>query len=305
MTVARTHPPALGSPAVRDLDDADLPEVAALCALDPVGSVLAAARVEAALVHGLARSGGRAWGFPAHGPLTSVCWSGANLVPVVPSPEEEVLDAFAAKARAQGRRCSSIVGPAAAALGLWRRLEGDWGPARSLRTEQPSMVIQGEPLVDPDPAVRGSTGADLPDLLPACVRMFEEEVGYSPMTYSGRAYEERVAMLVTERRSFLARSAEPDGRIVFKAEIGALTRDVAQIQGVWVDPRDRGTGRAAPGMAAVVLASRAGASTAGVADGARSPRIVSLYVNSFNDRALATYRRVGFEQVGTYATVLF
>ncbi|MEK8225052.1 hypothetical protein NKG05_01155 [Oerskovia sp. M15] len=33
--------------------------------------------------------------------------------------------------------------------------------------------------------------------------------------------------------------------------------------------------------------------------------VVSLYVNAYNERALATYRRVGFEQVGTFATVLF
>lgn len=294
MTAVRTHRPAPGLPLVRELGDGDLPELAALCAVDPVASVLAATRVETALVSGLARTGGKAWGFPAEGPITAACWSGANLVPVVPEPSAEVLDAFAAQARAQGRRCSSIVGPAVAALGLWRRLEDYWGPARSVRTEQPSMVIQGPPLVEPDPDVRRSVAADLPDLLPACVRMFEEEVGYSPMTYSGRAYEERVSMLVAERRSFLSRTAEPDGRIVFKAEIGALTRDVAQIQGVWVDPLDRGAGRAAPGMAAVVQAT--------LAD---SARLVSLYVNSFNERALATYRRVGFEQVGTYATVLF
>jgi predicted GNAT family acetyltransferase len=34
-------------------------------------------------------------------------------------------------------------------------------------------------------------------------------------------------------------------------------------------------------------------------------RAASLYVNSFNTAARATYRRVGFRQVGTYATVLF
>ena len=31
---------------------------------------------------------------------------------------------------------------------------------------------------------------------------------------------------------------------------------------------------------------------------------VSLYVNSFNTAAVRTYRTVGFEQVGTFATVL-
>jgi len=32
---------------------------------------------------------------------------------------------------------------------------------------------------------------------------------------------------------------------------------------------------------------------------------VSLYVNDFNVRAVRTYERVGFRQVGTFATVLF
>ena len=35
-----------------------------------------------------------------------------------------------------------------------------------------------------------------------------------------------------------------------------------------------------------------------------SGRIASLYVNSYNTVARATYARIGFEQVGTFATVL-
>jgi predicted GNAT family acetyltransferase len=33
--------------------------------------------------------------------------------------------------------------------------------------------------------------------------------------------------------------------------------------------------------------------------------VTSLYVNGFNTRARSTYERVGFRQVGTFATVLF
>ena len=33
--------------------------------------------------------------------------------------------------------------------------------------------------------------------------------------------------------------------------------------------------------------------------------VVSLYVNDYNEAAMAAYRRVGFRPVGTYATVLF
>ena len=36
----------------------------------------------------------------------------------------------------------------------------------------------------------------------------------------------------------------------------------------------------------------------------RSGRIASLYVNDFNAVARATYQRIGFAEVGTFATVL-
>ncbi len=83
-----------------------------------------------------------------------MAWAGANLVPVVRPGDEEALDVLAEAARLQGRRCSSIVGPAEPVLGLWRRLEREWGPARDVRADQPSMVIDGPPAVAPDPHVR-------------------------------------------------------------------------------------------------------------------------------------------------------
>ncbi len=36
----------------------------------------------------------------------------------------------------------------------------------------------------------------------------------------------------------------------------------------------------------------------------RGGRIASLYVNSFNTVARATYARIGFTEVGSFATVL-
>jgi len=82
--------------------------------------------------------------------------------------------------------------------------------------------------------------------------------------------------------------------VVFKAELGSVTPDAVQIQGVWVNPACRGQGIAAPAMAAVVAQAQA-----------EIAPTASLYVNDFNERALRVYRKVGFTQVGTYATVLF
>ena len=86
-----------------------------------------------------------------------------------------------------------------------------------------------------------------------------------------------------------------DGRVVFKAEIGSVQRG------------------GLPG------AGRLGARR--TCAGAASPRrawppwprcarreiapVVSLYVNDYNAAARATYRRVGFTDVGAFMSVLF
>jgi len=293
----------------RVLDDADRDELLELCARDAVANVFVAGRVEALGVSPR-RLGGEVWGFGARGRLQAACWSGANLVPV--EADERAVDAFAARARAQGRRCSSIVGPADAALGLWDRLAPSWGRARDVRRRQLLLVLDGPPAVAPDPMVRRSREDDLDVLVPACVAMFTEEVGYSPVAWDGgRAYRARVAELAGAGRSFLRldagegpelRPVPPGGplpgpgplRTAFKAELGAVSSAAVQVQGVYVDPALRGRGLAAPGMAAVVQLSRERVDVA-----------VSLYVNDFNTAAVAAYLRAGFRQVGVLATVLF
>lgn len=308
---ARGRPelPRRDGPRARVLTATDVDEARRVCALDPVTAVLAASRLDVAATAGLAAAGGQAWGFPAEGPLAAVCWSGANLAPVVPgsvtgTDADDAIEAFAALARVQGRRSSSIVGERTAALGLWAHLSSVWPAAREVREDQPSLVIDRDPDVAPDPQVRRATAADLDVVLPACVRMFAEEVGYAPVATPGSAYAMRVGSLVAEGRAFVhleAPEAVPPGTratpgpvVAFKAELGAVAGGVAQVQGVWVSPGLRGRGLAAPGMAAVVVAARRDVAP-----------VVSLYVNSYNAPALATYRRVGFEQVGTFATVLF
>ena len=293
--------PVFRSP-LRALDDRNRADVLALCGQDPVANVFVSSRVSQVGADP-ARMGGQLWGWYPEGRLTAACWEGANLVPVLSraagasaADASEALDAFATRARRHGRRCSSLVGPADAVMGLWSRLEQSWGPARDVRPDQPLMAIRGLPQVAADPAVRLAVPADLDVLVPACVAMFTEEVGYSPTAGDGGAtYRRRVQELVSARRSFV-RIEEVGGRpqVVFKAELGAVAPGVAQVQGVWVHPDRRGEGLAEPGMAAVVL----GAQAAGYG-------VVSLYVNDFNTRAVRAYASVGFEQVGTFATVLF
>lgn len=276
--------------ATRLLSDADLPAVHQLLAADPVAGCLIATRVEAAGIDAR-RLGAELWGHDTGADrLDGLCLSGANLVPL--SDSAGALAGFAERAAVQGRRCSSIVGGQGAVDAMWTQLAADWGPARDVRAGQPLMAVSEQPKLAPDPGVRTVAPAELDILMPACVDMFIEEVGVSPVgSDGGRSYRGRVRELIGAGRAF---ARIEDGAVVFKAELGAVSERACQIQGVWVRPDRRGEGLAAAGTAAVVAAALDGFAP-----------IVSLYVNSYNEAALRAYRRVGFRQVGTYMTVLF
>ncbi|MBK6874749.1 MAG: GNAT family N-acetyltransferase [Kineosporiaceae bacterium] len=277
---------------MRMLDRVDLDEALDVCARDPVANVFVAARLRS---HGVSRSsGGELWGYYDGGSLDALCWSGANLVPVEANPD--AIEAFAYRALRQGRHCSSIVGASEMVMPLWSQLSSRWGRARDIRDDQPLMALDGPPLVAPDPLVRLARVEEIDLVTPACVAMFTEEVGYSPVLADGGSlYRSQVAGLVTNGRSLVRLEVGARGpEVVFKAEIGSVTPQAAQVQGVWVAPEHRGRGVAIPGMAAVAAFCRRDLAP-----------IVSLYVNAYNSRAVHVYERVGFTRVGTFATVLF
>jgi predicted GNAT family acetyltransferase len=277
-----------GSP-VRVLDDRDLAAARDLLDRDPVANVFVAARLDSVGLDPW-RLGAEVWAYPGNGKVEALCYAGANLVPV--NADADACRVFADRARRQGRRCSSIVGPAGQVGTLWSLLEQAWGPARAVRSNQPLMVISDQPRVAPDPLVRRVTPSEIDILYPACVAMFTEEVGVSPFNGDGGAlYRARVAELIAQGRAF---ARIEDGRVVFKAEVGAATAQACQIQGVWVEPELRGRGISNGGMAAVVMQAQATIAP-----------LVSLYVNDFNAPARAAYRKVGFAEVGAFMSVLF
>ena len=275
---------------IRALDVHSIDQVRNLIDQDPVRHCFLAARLEQSKQSRFRPSYPDLLGYFDDGKLKSVLMTGANIVPVNTSliARQE----FAAILNRSGRRSSSIVGPAEETLDLWSKVSNSWGPAREVRSNQPVMAIRSNSVKEFDKGVRYSNLSDLDELMPACVAMFTEEVGVSP-TANGAvsAYRNRISELVTGRRSFVKYL---DSELVFKAEVGTVGAGVAQIQGVWVKPEHRGKGISVPAMAAVVKLILADLAP-----------VASLYVNDYNEVALNTYRSVGFEQVDTFATVLF
>jgi uncharacterized protein len=278
----------LGTATVRPLTRADYPTLRELLRRNPVDNVFVASRVESLGIG--SRLGADLWAYDDGGCLTSACYAGANLVPIEATPDEA--EAFARHVASVGRRCSSLVGPADAVLAMWPILRAAWGPARDERLCQPVMATDRPAPIPPDPLVRPVEPEEIDVLLPASIAMFTEEVGVSPIADGGRSlYRARVLDLIRGRKA-LARIE--DGKVIFKADIGAVSQDACQVQGVWVHPSRRGQGLAGPGMAAVVAHALA-----------EFAPVVSLYVNDYNHRARAAYRRAGLHEVGTFASVLF
>jgi uncharacterized protein len=252
---------------------------------DPIGSCMVAARVAD---HGIEPNaiGGELW--TRRGPDESLCYAGANLIPLRGRLSD--LYAFADAALTASRRCSSLVGRSELVVPMWQRLEPAWGPARDVREHQPLMSLSSMPTCAIDPGVRQVRPDEIDAYLVAAVDMFIGEVGVDPRVGDGgRGYRRRVASLIAAGRAW---ARFEHGEVVFKAEVGSQSPAVSQIQGVWVHPEWRGRGLGTGGtatLAAVIVGTG---------------RIASLYVNDFNTVARATYDRVGFVEVGTFATVL-
>ena len=272
------------------LGAADLAPFTALAARDAVANVFADYRARTTNLDPR-WLGGEVWGYFEEGELTAACHVAANLVPV--QCDAVAAQAFAERALARGRTSSTIVGLSEPVGVMWDVLAGEWGPPRECRWRQPHLVISGDPVVEPDPEVRPCRREDLVSLYPACVAMYTEEVGVSPEAGGGADYyRARIMQLIARGWSFAR--FDDDGRVLFKAEVACVTPHAAQVQGVFVPRELRGRGLATAGMAAVVAAVRRDIAPT-----------VSLYVNEWNGPARAAYERVGFQQSGTFSTIMF
>lgn len=280
-----SSPSAEDAPSVRPLVADDLPALRGIIAADPVTHCFVASR----LPESGRRLAAEFWAVERRGRLSSALHVGANVIPIATDSDDR--RTLADRLRRSGRRGSSLVGPSAEVLDLWDRLGGAWGRAREVRPRQPVLAISTTPQVTPDASVRRVRIEELEILLPACIAMFTEEVGVSPVSGgAGPAYRARVADLIRTGRAF---ARIEGGRVLFKAEVGAAAAGACQVQGVWVSPDVRGQGLSEPGMAAVISLARESIAP-----------VVSLYVNDFNAPARRCYEAVGMKPAGEFATVL-
>lgn len=255
---------------------------------DPVTNVFLDARLRPSLSAG--RVNERLAAYTDVNGVTSLCWLGGNVVPTA-NANDEAAAAYAVMARRYGGWFSSLWGPLEPVRTMFEGLRDTLREPRAVRETQPFLVLRRAPLVEPDPHVRRVDMRDFDAYYAAAVAFFTEELGVSPERGSSAGYRALVSDIVRGGRAFAR--FDRSGRVIAKADVALVGSAAAQVQGVYVVPRRRGEGLAAPVVAAACQEGRTLAGT------------VTLYVNDFNLAARRAYARVGFEPHRLFRTYLW
>jgi hypothetical protein len=220
--------------------------------------------------------------------IRGVAYFGRQLVL---ASDPAALGAFADRAKRHPGE-TTIVGPRATVRDFWN-LVCEWhAPPRIVRERQLVMAIDRvrlrpyERTVDVRLARRNEWTA----VADSSAHMIAQELASDPRRASPE-FGSNVRRMIERDRWWVGESG---GRLCFFCNVGPWCRETAQLQGVWTPPELRGRGRATASLAAICDA---------LLDAA-SPTL-SLYVNDFNADAIALYRRVGFEHVSDFQTMLF
>ncbi len=219
--------------------------------------------------------------------ITGVASFGRQLVL---ASEPQALRAFAELARRRrGERM--IVGPRRTVSAFWN-LVSDGRPApRLVRERQFVMAVDGAQLrrLDGSARVRIAGARDVAETVNASAQMIQHELEYDPRRTSPE-FAAGVRAMIERGRWWVG---EGDGRLCFFCTVGPQSGETAQLQGIWVPPELRGRGYATAALSAICSRLLEDVPT------------LSLYVNDFNAPAIALYRRVGFEHVADFQTLLF
>lgn len=136
--------------------------------------------------------------------------------------------------------------------------------------------------------LRPATLGDLSLFLPVQAEMAAAESGVNPLEVDPAGFRERLARRVEQNRIWVWIENE---RLIFKADVIADTPEAVYLEGIYVNPEERGKGY---GLRSLSQLSRNLL--------ARAP-CACLLVNEQNQKALSLYQRAGYRLTSRYNTV--
>jgi GNAT superfamily N-acetyltransferase len=137
-------------------------------------------------------------------------------------------------------------------------------------------------------SLRRATPEDLDLIVPVHAGLAEAESGVNPLDTDPVGFRARCLRRIEQGRTWVVIGG---GRLLFKADVQADTPEVVYLEGVYVNPTERGTGIGRRSM------TRLGFELLG------RTRRVCLLANEENERAHAFYRNCGYKLRGVYDTI--
>ncbi len=221
------------------------------------------------------------------GRVTGVAYFGRQLAIAADPPALPLFAEYARRRR--GERM--IIGARETVRAFWE-LVASWHPRpRLVRDRQLVMMLDRAHLLPYErrTTVRHARAEESGAVAEGSALMVRQELDYDPRRGSPD-FTTAVRRMVDRKLWWVGVA---DGQICFFCNIGPWCGKTVQLQGIWTPPALRGRGLATASLAAICDRLLEHSLT------------ISLYVNDFNDRAIALYRRVGFHHVGDFQTLLF
>ncbi|MBV8067478.1 MAG: GNAT family N-acetyltransferase [Candidatus Eremiobacteraeota bacterium] len=204
--------------------------------------------------------------------------------------EPEAIAAFGEYVkRHRGERM--ILGQRDTVRAFWEAVRKWHVPPRLVRDRQLVMAID-RPRLRPyerSTNVRHARIDEWSAVADGSAEMIRHELAYDPRLRSPE-FAEGIRQMIERELWWIG---ETNGRLCFFCNVGPWCDRTVQLQGIWSPPAMRGRGLATASLAAICDRLLDASPT------------LSLYVNDFNEAAIALYRRVGFEHVGDFQTILF
>ncbi len=204
--------------------------------------------------------------------------------------EAATLEAFAEHAkRHRGERM--IVGSRNTVRAFWELVRGWHVPPRIVRDRQLVMMLDRARLrpYERRTITRHAVIAEWNDVAEGSAQMVRQELAYEPRRGSVE-FGAGIRQMIDSKLWWVGSS---NGRLCFFCNVGPWCKKTIQLQGVWTPPDLRGRGLATASLASICDRLLEVSPT------------LSLYVNDFNHAAIALYRRIGFEHIGDFQTLLF
>ena len=184
-----------------------------------------------------------------------------------------------------------IIGERRTVRAFWEMVREWHQPARLVRDRQLVMILDRKRLrpYERTVAVRHARSDEWQAVVTSSAQLIEQELSYDPRR-AGADFSENVRGMIERKLWWVG---ERDGRLCFFCNIGPWCERTAQLQGIWTPPELRRQGLAAAAFGAICDRLLDTVPT------------LSLYVNDFNEAAIALYQQTGFEHVTNFQTLLF